>query len=336
MIMKKLNPLILGFIFFFAILIVIGNEISTSAQSLSHFENVVQPQPHILSVGAGHLWLTNTLAYTTYVPVVRLPTPAPITKKGVGAIASPTCNDLVKLKASWYLNWSINPDPSCGVRDLYKFVPRISNRQSMLSLTQAITNAKASGWLIGFSEPNLSWQSNISPLEGAQLWKQIEDAALPAGIKLVSPSPNQWEPGQGGQQYGHQWTWAMVTEYQKLYGKKPHFDAFGWNIYTESPVALQNFLLSRRAEALARGYTVPFWILEYGGQCWLGSDKNGNNAVITRGTPEFEITPWIQRYAWFANRLSGSEAYAPGWQSCSLITPSTGALTSLGQLYKNY
>src|SRR5688500_8793015 len=101
MIMKKLKPLILVFIILFAILIIIGNEISTSAQSIAHFENAIQPQQQILSVDTEHLWLTNTLTYTTYVPVIKLPTPAPIRKKGVGAIASPACNDLTKLNASW-------------------------------------------------------------------------------------------------------------------------------------------------------------------------------------------------------------------------------------------
>ncbi|MCP4358282.1 MAG: hypothetical protein GY796_09735, partial [Chloroflexi bacterium] len=150
-------------------------------------------------------------------------------KKGLDVIASPACADVETLKAAWYLNWKPKPDETCdGVDE--RFVPRISSAGAMPSLPQAIENAKASGWLIGFNEPNHPHQANMPPAQGAELWKQIEDAAVPAGIKLVSPAPNQFDPGKVDP-HGHQWLWAMVDEYQARYNKKPHFDAIGWNIY---------------------------------------------------------------------------------------------------------
>lgn len=207
----------------------------------------------------------------------------------------------------------------------------------MPMLSQAIANAQASGWLIGFSEPNLPWQGNMSPAQGATLWKQIEDAALPAGIKLVSPSPNQYEPGQADPN-GHQWLWKMVDVYKTQNGGQlPHFDALGWNIYKRTPAETQAYLIARRNEALARGYDLPFWVLEYAGQCSNSASGNtGNGAIMNTITPWFNETPWIGRYAWFTNRLTGSESFEPGWQSCSLVNPSTGFLTSLGQSYAGY
>jgi hypothetical protein len=204
----------------------------------------------------------------------------------------------------------------------------------MPSLPIAVANAQASGWLAGFSEPNLPWWAgSVSPAQGAVLWRQIENAALPAGIKLVSPAPSQHSPGQHDPN-GNQWLWAMVDAYKAQYGSNPHFDAIGWNIYVKTPSAMQAYLIARRNEALARGYNVPFWILEYSGECW--SSNSGNGAIMTTIAPWFEATPWIGRYAWFANRITGSEDAAPGWQSCSLVNPTTGNLTSLGQIYSAY
>lgn len=311
-----------------------GYTATASAQPAIETKGLAQQQ-YLVSAEGDQLGLTSSQAVTIYLPIVITP-PPPNPKKGIGVRNPPACADLSTLRGSWYLNWAPFPDTTCeGVDE--RFVPRIPDANSMQWLTQAISNAQASGWLIGFSEPNLPWQANMSPAEGAILWKQIEDAATPAGIKLVSPSPNQWEPGQADP-YGHQWTWAMVDMYKAMYGQNPHFDALGWNIYKSNPEATKTFLIARHNEALTRGYNnVPIWVLEYGGECWNSTNGNtGNQSIMTTITAWFDATPWIGRYAWFANRLSGSDPEAIGWQSCSLIDPNTGVLTSLGQIYTTY
>lgn len=262
------------------------------------------------------------------------PPPPPNPKKGIGVVTPPACTDLRELDAAWYSKWSPWPDSSsCTPEELAKFVPRIRDAEDMQDLNQAIEIAKASGWLIGFTEPNLPWQGNISPAQGAIYWRQIEVAANAAGVKLVSPSPNQYSPGEADP-YGHQWTWEMVKEYKKRYGTNPHFDAFGWNIYKRSPDDIKSYLNARHNEALDRGYTVPIWVLEYGGECWNSSTgKTGNTAVMTEVTSWFNKTSWIERYAWFANRLTSANK---GWQSCSLINVSTGNLSDLGKIYRGY
>jgi hypothetical protein len=57
---------------------------------------------------------------------------------------------------------------------------------------------------------------------------------------------------------------------------------------------------------------------------------------MTEITPWFNNTPWITRYSWFTHRINPSDAWAIGWESCSLINPNTGALTALGSLYAQY
>lgn len=285
------------------------------------------------SGGTLDLRLTDSHAFTVYLPLALGPPPLN-PKKGVGVVASPACDDLESVKASWYLNWGIYPDATCTAENKDKFVPRMYNGNSMLQLEVAIENAKASGWLIGFSEPNLPWQGNVTPTQGAIYWRQIEIAADAAGIKLVSPSPNQWEPGQNGQPYGHQWVWVMVDEYRARYGKSPRFDAMGWNIYKRTAGEIQAYLTTRRNEALARGYDVPIWLLEIGGRCVTGSAPE-IQGTMTAITPWLDSTPWIERYAWFANRAS-VDGSGVDYSKCSLVDPNTNNLTQLGRIYSTY
>ena len=269
-----------------------------------------------------------------YLPLILKPPYEPA--KGI-SLAYPNCEDVVTLQAGWYANFTNSPSAGCPTLD-QRFVPMVYNAEKAtgIELTTAISNARPSGWLLGFGEPNLPWNGNTSPQAGAIAWRAVEAAALPAGIKLVAPIPSQHNPGYFDP-LGYTWTWEMATAYENLYGQKPHFDAMGWNYYSTSPLAFQSFFNARRQEALARGYNVPFWVMEYGGECWnTGNHPTGNEAIMTQVTPYFKSTPWIARYAWFSNRIRGTEPWGSNHQSCSLVNPDTGALTSLGVLYAGY
>lgn len=266
----------------------------------------------------------------------------PTSKRGVVLPADYSfCQDVDNLKVGWYYRNEISPAPDCPSPDP-RFVPRLTNAETVTdeALAEAVKNAQASGWLIGFVEPNLPWwaENDIppTPLAGARTWRKIEEAALPAGIKLVSPSPSQHKPGEHDD-YGYTWIWAMVDAYEAEFGEKPHFDALGWNFYSKRPAAFQTFFTARHNEALAYGYDVPFWILEYAGDCWnTNIYPTGNEEVMTQVTQAFENTPWIDRYVWFTNRIKPEDPWAPNWHSCSLIDPETGELTELGKLYAAY
>jgi hypothetical protein len=263
-------------------------------------------------------------------------------KKGT-ILAHPNCEDIDTLQTSWYFdNYVQNP---CGPVAV-PYIPRVYNAQHANDtkiLGEAIENAKISGWLLGFVEPNLPWHGNVSPEDGAKAWRTIEEAALPHGIKLVAPSPSQHEPGTkilpeyDPDPYGYTWLWAMIDAYQTLYGEKPHFDALAWNFYDNNPNATKAYLIARHREAVAQGYDLPFWVMEYAGRCW-DTDKypTGNEQIMNQLTPWLNDTAWIGRYAWFANRIRGDEAWGPNHHSCTLIDPDTDQLTTLGQSYADY
>lgn len=289
-------------------------------------------------------------AFSPPVPTTSTPTlmpPQPTSdgrnpKKGALLVSS-NCEDIDTLQVNWYFN--NNFEPQC-VSSTAKFVPRLFSIDQVADdaiLEQALENAKDSGWLVGFVEPNLPWHGNVSPENGAKAWRAVEEAALPLHIKLVAPGPSQHAPNTkilpeyAPDPYGYTWLWAMIDAYQELYDDKPHFDAIAWNFYENNPDATKDFLIDRHEESLALGYDVPFWVMEYAGRCW-DTDRypTGNDLIMSEVTPWFNDTPWIGRYAWFANRIRGDEAWGPNHHSCSLINPENGQPTALGQRYREY
>jgi hypothetical protein len=261
-----------------------------------------------------------------YLPLIYGPVLNP--KKGA-FVTHGVCQDTSLLRASWYFTNDVQPPAGCPQPDP-RFVPTIQNAEAMAQLSTAISNAQVSGWLKGFIEPNLPWQGHVDPDQAAELWRQIEIAADAAGgIKLASPSPSQHNPG---------WLKDMVIEYQARYGRKPRFDAIAWNYYYAPDDGFSDtvmeFLTKRHNDALAYGYDVPIWVMEYSGECWYAGKYNLE--VMNTQTPMFNQTNWIGRYAWFASRIYGDEPWGPGWQSCSLVNPYTGTLNPLGELYAGY
>jgi hypothetical protein len=253
--------------------------------------------------------------------------------------------DLVTLNAGWYYQNGTSPPAECPAPDR-RFVPRIYNAEAAtdINITTAISNAEASGWLLGFGEPNLAWNGDTTPQEGAIAWRRIEELALPAGIKLVAPGPSQHDPcyfSCEDNPHGYEWIWEMVEAYEAEYGEKPHFDALAWNYYDYDYRNFAPFFNARRQEALSYGYDEPFWILEYGGACWNTGGPSytiGNDRVMTEVTAYFKRTPWITRYAWFTNRISSNEPWDGGTDnsSCSLLNPVSGIPTALGTTYSGY
>lgn len=302
--------------------------------------------------------------YQIYLPIIiKVYEP----EKGT-ILAYPNCEDLTTLNIGWYKNNQISPSAGCPAID-QRFVPRIVNptvANTPALLSQAVLNARPSGWLLGYVEPNLTsnglidagtgQQRAYTPQEGAEAWRKIEEEAAKYNLKLVAPSPSQHDPcvvsvgvtppvkDCSKNPLGNTWIWEMIDAYKNTYGNYPRIDAFGWNFYERDPQAIINYLTTQRQKAQAAKFNgqyqnTPFWVLEYGGTCWdssLGDRVTGNTRIMSQVTAWFKSTDWVTRYAWFANRIRATDAWAIDHQSCTLINPDTGAATSLGQTYAGY
>lgn len=253
--------------------------------------------------------------------------------KGIVLAYPEFCEDLDILGVGWY--FTNEPGSRCPLPD-QRFVPRLysSNQAYGEALNQAVNNAAASsGWLMTFVEPNLPWHGDLSPEDGAKAWRSIEERALPAGVKLVSPAPSQHPPGYFDP-LGYTWIWHMANAYNNLYGQPPHFDAMAWNFYSPNSGQTKSFLEKRRQEALDFGYDVPFWVVEYAGECW--NNGQGNEEIMSEITRWFQDTSWITHYAWFTHRIQPDSEWGKNHDSCSLLDPNSGAYTELGKAYAGF
>lgn len=279
----------------------------------------------ILSV----LTTAQTPVYQFYFPIIlKGYQPPPSPKKGILSF-DPQTDDLERLRSSWYQNSSPFPITWWQTRDRTpdaRHIAKIGYAWQMAYLRATpdtvIMFARGGGYLAGFNEPDLAWQSNLTPAQAAVLWREIE-TAMPPEIKLISPQPSIHNPS---------WLWQFVETYQGIYGERPRMDAIGYNVYFRTAGEVQAYLTARHNEALAHGYDVPIWIMELGGECW--QQDSGSAQLMSELIPWLEATDWIGRYSWFANRIEHFCDTAC-WGNCTLIDDN-GDLSLLGQMWRGW
>ncbi len=260
-------------------------------------------------------------AYRVFMPMVAMPPSAQAaapSKRGVGT-PSPYqyCDDLVKLRTTWFFDWSAHP-PSCnGVEN----VPMIWGRSLPSSA------AGNSAWLMVWNEPNNPNQANLSPSEAASLFPTIEQRF--SNKKLVVG--NTYD-GYGGLTPGIQWLTAFIDAYSKANGKPPRLDGIGMHCYQWT--ASECIQTTQPFVQLAGQVGAEVWVTEFA--FYQGYNQRSAQQVeqeMQTYLGYLKSEPRVTRYAWFANRIYGTEPWAnpPGWNSP--LIDSRGVLTAYGTSY---
>jgi hypothetical protein len=250
--------------------------------------------------------------YTIYLPNVK----TSVRSKGVGSTYE-RCEELELLGVSWFYDWSENP-PECG-----KIVstPMIWGREQV-----GRELGGSDGYVMGFNEPELESQSNITPQEGAELWRRVEE--LYGEYRLVSPGC-----------LSISWLDEMWEEYVERYDEEPRFDAlaahcYGNSVRSSSAVSwckavLEEFISWARDKGVRE-----VWLTEYAFLPCLPEGIDGSVAFM-RGMREYvDREDMITRDAWFQLTYRGDESWAFG-EKCntSLVWFDDGGLTRLGIEY---
>ncbi len=96
---------------------------------------------------------------------------------------------------SWYYNWAPTPNGVKAPKGV-DFVPMIWGKDSVTkaNLAAAKKHGKQSNTLLGFNEPDLAEQSNMTPQQALDLWPQLQKT----GMRLGSPAV-AWGADQNGQ-----------------------------------------------------------------------------------------------------------------------------------------
>jgi hypothetical protein len=191
------------------------------------------------------------------------------------------------VRASWFYNWS--PEPAGVSAPNVEFVPMIWGRDSVTPGT--IAKAKKQGQvLLGFNEPDLRGQAEMSVTEALDLWPQL----MATGMRLGSPAP-AWGADRAG---------AWFDQFMsgvKARGYRVDFIALHWYGSDFSPAAvgqLRGYLQATHAR-----YGLPIWLTEYSLMNFNGSPKFPTADQLaqfaTASTAMLESLPYVERYAWF-------------------------------------
>lgn len=253
--------------------------------------------------------------YRLYLPLFVAPEPN--YKKGIG-LTYGHCEDVWNVHATWQYGWMTHPQDCPNVEN----IPMIWGAQSIEQPLGGNSN-----WIMGFNEPDLSGQSNITPTLAATLWHEIE-AKYP-DRKLVSPAPSQ---------LNREWIRDFRIAYIAQYGTPPRLDAlafhwYGW--WADDAIYLAEYY-----KALAREWNVPeIWLTEFAmptqpapDECWEGAyaiaQPEAQKLLVY-----LEQDEMVTRYAWFAARIQGTEWWSDSRCFAALIDYDTGTCTTWGALY---
>ncbi|MFS1299994.1 glycosyl hydrolase [Streptosporangium longisporum] len=251
----------------------------------------------------------------TPVPEVPAETSA---KKGVGVWQAPGVSAaLAASGASWYYTWAPHHNGVTTPASA-EFVPMIWGAASVTD--QNLAQAKAAGpYLLGFNEPDLAEQSNMSVEKALSLWPRL----TATGQKIGSPAVAYGGDTPGG------WLDRFMTGASQK-GYRVDFITLHWyggDFRTEAAVGqLRSYI-----QAVYERYRKPIWLTEFA----LIDFSNGvrfptdaqQAAFVTASTKMLASLPYVQRYAWFGLPSSDTEPN-------SGLFRSNGAATAAGRAFQ--
>ncbi|HET6531928.1 MAG TPA: glycosyl hydrolase, partial [Actinoplanes sp.] len=231
---------------------------------------------------------------TTAGPRRTTAAPEPVTrasaKKGVGVWRFNGAEAaLADVGAGWYYTWAPNDNGVPGPAGV-EFVPMIWGAQNVTDATLAEAKREGDGVLLGFNEPDLAGQANMSVAEALAAWPELERT----GMRLGSPAVAFGADTEGG------WLDRFMTGAEDR-GLRVDFLTLHWYGSDFSDAAVGHFL--GYVDAVHRKYGKPIWVTEYGLMNFGGAPRYPTGAqaaaFINGSTDGLEKRRYVERYAWF-------------------------------------
>ncbi|WP_224997180.1 glycosyl hydrolase [Cesiribacter sp. SM1] len=258
--------------------------------------------------------------------VALMPTPGQAQtrseKRGIGyGYHTPQDMEALSKGVSWWYNWYQAPDN--GVKWVYKdyaveFVPMVwGGSWSQATLNNTLENDPEIRYLLGFNEPNFKDQANMTPVQAAARWPELEAIATGYGLELIGPAVNYC--GNCVSENGT--TYSDPVEYLDAFFeacKDCRVDYIAVHWYGCG--GLEWYL------SLFEKYNKPIWVTEFA--CWDNAaiSLEQQKSFLINAVEHMENNPNVFRYAWFAGRADGPNISLLG---------QNGQLTELGELYVN-
>lgn len=240
-------------------------------------------------------------------------------KKGVTVWSAPDLDaSLTASKASWYYDWSPSRLDHIG-SGAPQFVPMIWGAKNADAAT--IATAKSQGSvLLGFNEPDMGSQSNMTVQQALDLWPKLQATGLRLGSPAVAAdaaTPGGWLDSfmAGAASRGYRVDFITVHWYGSDFRPGPATDQ-----------------LKSCLQAIYNRYHLPIWLTEYalisfsgGGSQYPAQDQQA--AFVSQSAAMLDSLPYVERYAWFGLAASaGSQTGTALFQN--------GQATPMGVAYE--
>ncbi len=241
---------------------------------------------------------------------------AGVAKKGVGDYSSVphSVADMDALRVGWYYDWGTAPvGPTPGVQ----FVPMVWGHNNVNPKELAAAKASGAGVLLGFNEPNVHGQSNMTVAQAVADWPQLEATGLRLGSPAVGTGEDAKPGGWLAQFMAQARTRHLRVDFLCIHPYQSSFD----------PVqATAN--LRAEIEAVHTAYGLPVWVTEYGLVNWDTNaypDAATAARFATLSAAMMDRLPYVERYAWYS--------LIPHQNTLSL-TQGDGSLNAIGEAWQ--
>ena len=230
---------------------------------------------------------------------------------------------------SWNYNWG--PDISgsnaktiCSWMEMegVEFCPMAWNGNYNKKRIAAWTNEHraTTRYLLAFNEPNLTDQARMTPSEAAALWPELKRFADSLGLKIVSPAMNY------GTLSGYSDPIKWLDEFFAQPGVSlDDVSAIAIHCYMGAPSAVKGYI--QRFEK----YGKPIWMTEFCGWDDVISSAEVQKNYMCDVINYMEMSPLVERYAWFIPRASEATTAYPYKQLLTKTSPYQ--LTELGEIF---
>lgn len=234
-------------------------------------------------------------------------------------LLSPSC--------SWAYNWGNTQNAQAALwfdsNDM-DFCPMAwNNTYNADAIRQYVQAHPKTKYLLGFNEPNLKDQCNMTPAEAAAHWGEVVALANELHVKLVSPAMNY------GTLDGYSDPVKWLDEFFAQPGvSMADIDAIAVHCYMSSPSAVRNYI------EMFRKYGKPVWLTEFCAWDPVPGSVESQMDYMCTVLNYLEQEPLVERYAWFMPRTSSPVDKAPYMQLLTHTSPVE--LTDLGVLFTRF
>ncbi|KAJ7091122.1 glycosyl hydrolase catalytic core-domain-containing protein [Mycena epipterygia] len=219
-------------------------------------------------------------------------------------------------KVSWYYTWGLS-----SVDTELEFVPMLWGQKEVAQwsdtsdgINATITQRKPTA-VLGMNEPQETGQSNLTPQQGADMWKTYIEPLHAQGLRLGSPAPSSAPSGK---------TW--IQDFLTACDGGCTVDFIALHYYDVNATAFAEYLTD-----FHNTFQRPIWVTE-----WACQNFNNGPQCSAADVAEFlnqtqafmDAQDWVERYAWY-----GVLRDLGGVNTDDAMMNSNGKITDLGEQY---